>query len=146
MISIQVSSNSIQVAMEMKKFAQATRMNIRRSLQESVAIIKDNTKAGMREAKSGVAKPKSSLRYRASPIRRSAIGEGLARDKGDAEKLLASNVNANSTAQVGFKNNQRGLNYVKYWEEKGRPTLASGVNKSLNNIQSIFNKNLQPKI
>ena len=57
----------------------------------------------MREPKSGAFKPKSSLRFKASPIRRSAVGQGLARDTGRAESRIASTRPQNNTIDVGFK-------------------------------------------
>jgi len=67
--------------------------------------------------------------------RRSASGQSLAKDSGAA----LSNVNYEISAKkvvVGIKKFRD--NYVAYWEEKDRPTIANALAKSMDKIDSIF--------
>lgn len=131
--ALQVELNAVQLKMKRE---------IRKSLYESAKVVKDNIKTVMREPKSGAFKPKSSLRFKASPIRRSAVGQGLARDTGRAESRIASTSPQNNSISIGFKK-ENSFDYVKYWEFNGRPTLSISGGRSLRDIKSIFERNLK---
>lgn len=131
--ALQVELNAVQLKMKRE---------IRKSLYESAKVVKDNIKTVMREPKSGAFKPKSSLRFKASPIRRSAIGQGLARETGHAESRIASTNPQHNSISVGFKK-ENSFDYVKYWEFNGRPTLSISGGRSLRDIKSIFERNLK---
>ena len=122
-----------------------TKSNLSRAMTESAKLVKDNIKAELRDPnKTGTAKPKS--RRRASPARRSAAGESLARDTGASERLISSDKTSDTSVKVGFKENPFGFDYVAYQElENNRPTMQKAVEKSLKGIENIFDKNLKPK-
>jgi hypothetical protein len=141
MTHIIVSGNFNQLIVQVNKLKNQARSDIRKSLLESANLIKKDLKTIMREPKEGVLKPPS-LRNRLSPIRRSAIGEGLARDTGNAEKLIANMHIKNNSIDVGFKAPYL-FNYIKYWEEHGRPTLGIAAQRNVENIRDIFQRNLK---
>ena len=143
MIKVNVSGNFRRLAVKIENIKNQTRASLKRSLIESGKLVQDNVKVVMRESKNGVLKPKRLQRI-GSPIRRSARGEGLARDTGYAEKLLKTKLISSSVAEVGFKVNPSGFDYVKYWENKGRPTLGTAAEYSMHDIRKIFQKNLKP--
>ena len=119
--------------------------DISRSLTESANTVKKNIKAELRSPnKTGDLK--TSRRFRASPGRRSASGESLARDTGRSEKLITSSKTSGSKVEVGFAENPNGYNYVAAQEESNnRPTMELAIKKSIPTIQKIFETNLKPK-
>ncbi len=119
--------------------------DINLSLKEAGTLVKSNIKAELRSPnKTGATKP--SRRFRASPRRRSAPGESLARDTGASERLISSEKTGNSKMEVGFKENPYGFDYIAYQElERNRPTVQFAVEKSFDEIQNIFERNLTPK-
>lgn len=141
-MSVVITGNFRDLKIKIENIQSRMKQDIRRSLYQSAKVVKTNIKTIMREPKSGVLKPKSSLRFRASPIRRSAVGEGLARETGRAEKRIANSNIKNNTIEVGFKK-QNDFDYVKYWEFNGRPTLSIAGGRSLKDIKSIFERNLK---
>ena len=101
---------------------------------------KEDIKKELRSPKSGVAKSKRALRYKASPARRSAKGESLARDTGASEKLIASSKEGDKL-KIGFLENPYGMNYVAYHEEENRrPTIKKSRERTLPKIVSIMNE------
>ena len=141
MTHIVINGNFSQLVAQIDKLKSQARRDIRKSLTESVNLIKKDLKAIMREPKSGVLKP-ARLRRSASPIRRSAIGEALARESGYAEKLISSTNPKNNSIEVGFKAPYL-FNYIKYWEDHGRPTLGITASRNHMNIYYIFQRNLK---
>ena len=142
MTSIVITGNFRALQVELNNLQLKMKREIRKSLYESAKIVKANIKTVMREPKSGAFKPKSSLRFKASPIRRSIVGEGLARDTGRAESRIANTNPQNNSIEVGFKK-ENSFDYVKYWEFNGRPTLSISGGRSLRDIKSIFERNLK---
>lgn len=129
-----------------------TKSGLRKTLNESALVIKQQLKAELRSKKSGAIKKYQSQRrrYSASPQLRSRAGESLARDTGQSEKKIKSNING-SKLTVGFLNFGNEFNYVSYWEKevgesKKRPTLLIAKNKSLSKIQEIYRKNLKSEL
>jgi hypothetical protein len=138
-----ITINHIQISRQIDRDLKKLEAGIKRTLKQTVSVIKENAKSVMREEKSGVLKSASLRRYRASPIRRSAIGEALARETGASEKLITGNINGNNTAEVGFANNPNGFDYVRFWEDRGRPTLQKAVDKSKDKIKQIITNNIR---
>lgn len=135
---------SVNKPLLLKDIMGNTRANINRSLRMSGKLVKFNIKKELRSPnKTGV--EKKNIRSRVSPLRRSAIGESLARDTGASERLIASNLQGESLI-VGFKPNPFGFDYVAFHEEENnRPTMKKAVENSLRGIDYIFDKNLKPK-
>lgn len=114
------------------------------AFKETADLIKSNIKAELRSSNKTGAQ-KRSTRFRASPSRRSAAGESLARDTGASELLIDSDISSN-TMEVGFKKNPKGFDYVAYQEDHNhRPTMELAIKKSLAEIERIFERNLTPK-
>lgn len=142
MSSVVITGNFRALQVELNNLQLKMKREVRRSLIDSAKVVKSNIKTVMREPKSGVLKPKSSLRFQASPIRRSAVGQGLARETGRAESRIANTNPQNNTIDVGFKR-ENSFDYVRYWEFNGRPTLSISGGRSLRDIKSIFERNLK---
>ena len=128
---MQFNIGGLNFPKSLEKYAQTMKTMFFSDLQIEM---KKEVKAEMRSPKTGRLKPQSRIRrYPASPPRRSAPGEGLARDTGALERLIASNrVNGNK-AVVGFLKNKNGFNYARYWEFeaiKKRPTLFNAYRQS----------------
>lgn len=121
-------------------------LRIKRSkaFSQIAPIAKQDIKTELRSPKSGIRKPKARIaRYRASPARRSAAGESLARDTGRSEKLIAAQKNIDSLS-IGFLESPDGDNYVSNWELDGdRPTIADSRTRSLEKINSIINRHFK---
>jgi hypothetical protein len=104
---------------------------------------KEDIKKELRSPKRGIAKSRRALRYKASPARRSARGESLARDTGASENLISSSKEG-SILKIGFLENPYGMNYVAYHEEENRrPTIKKSRQKTLPKIISIMNENFK---
>jgi len=112
------------------------------ALREISPIGKQDIKSELR-SKNKLGKLKSKkrqARYPASPARRSAEGQSLARDTGASERLITSNV-IGSKLNIGFAKNTKDKNgdYVLekelYWE---RPTVEISMNKTLRKVESIM--------
>ena len=110
------------------------------ALREISPIGKQDIKSELRsKKKTGVKKsPRRLAKYPASPARRSARGESLARDTGSSEKLITSDV-IGSQLNIGFAKNGKD-NYVAenelYYD---RPTVEKSMNKTLRKVESIMN-------
>jgi len=142
MTSIRITGNFRALQVEIDNLNQKMQREIRKSLYESAKVVKENLKTVMREPKSGILKPAATRKYTKSPIRRSAIGEGIARETGNAERRIANTTPQNNSIDVGFKTPST-FDYVKYWELNGRPTLAISAQRSIGDIQKIFERNLK---
>jgi len=142
-MKINIKSNHTQIASQIKRDMHKLDAGIKRALKQTVSVIKENTKNIMREEKTGVEKPLALRRFRASPIRRSAIGEALARDTGASERLITGNVNGNGTAEVGFAENPWGFDYIAFHEDNKRPTLKKAGQKSKDKIKQIVENNIR---
>lgn len=110
------------------------------ALREISPIGKQDIKSELRSKKK-TGREKSKKRqamYPASPARRSARGESLARDTGASEKLITSDV-IGSQLNIGFAKNGKD-NYVAenelYYD---RPTVEKSMNKTLRKVESIMN-------
>ena len=112
--------------------------------REIAPIAKADIKTELRSPKTGASKSaRRTARYSASPARRSASGESLARDTGRSEKLITTSKEANKL-DVGFLENPWGLNYVAYnEEERNRPTIKHSYNKTLPKIIAAVNRNFK---
>ena len=121
-----------------------TKANLNKSMNEAADLVKKNIKAELRSPnKTGSIATGSNKRFSA---RRSARGESLARDTGASEQLIASDKQSDTSIVVGFKENPFGSNYIAYQElSNNRPTMQKAIEKSLQGIENIFDKNLKPK-
>lgn len=121
-------------------------VKIRRSqaFREIARQGKIDIKTELRSKKSG--NPKSARRisrYRASPVRRSASGESLARDTGASEKLISSSQQGD-ILKVGFLANPIGWNYVAEQEESNnRPTIKKSMGRTLPKVIAAMNRNFK---
>lgn len=113
-----------------------------KSFREISKIAKDDIKTELRSPKTGRVKPIAlTSRYKASPIRRSARGESLARETGASERLITTQRGV-GVLRVGFKNNPSGDNYVLVHELRNyRPTVRNSMNKTLPKFVKIMQKN-----
>ena len=102
MTAIKISGNFQALTLQIQGLQNFTRQSINKSLIESANIIKQGLKAEMQKPKTGVLKPKSRIR-RGSPLRRSALGEGIANDTGYAMSLIASTNVSGNKIYAGFK-------------------------------------------
>lgn len=141
-MTVIIKGNFRSLSVELNNLQLKMKRELRKSLIESAKVVKSNIKTVMREPKHGVFKSKASLRFKASPIRRSALYEGLARDTGRAESRIANTPPQNNSIDVGFKK-ENSFDYVKYWEFNGRPTLSISSGRSLKDIKNIFQRNLK---
>lgn len=121
------------------------KQQVQKSLQESVILVEKNIKKELNSPnKTGTLNTRRKS-VGGSIRRRSASGESLSKDTGASEKLISFDVHG-SYAEVGFKTNPKGYNYVDFQErERNRPTMQLAINKSLAQIERIFEKNLTPK-
>lgn len=127
MIKVGISGLNINISGNFKN-------NIQKSLRESAEAVKDSIKQEMNGAKSGKLNRKTGRR-------RSAAGESLAKDTGDALTRLTSISSGFNSIDVGF---ERGDNeYMKEWENSNRPTLKKAAEASISKIEAIFRKNLR---
>ena len=116
--------------------------DISRSLAESGSIVKTSL---VQELKA-VTKKKKGVENKRNRYggRRSAPGQSLANDTGRTLELIESSKEGNRV-EVGVRDNNEGMNYFAYWEERGRPTMDIAIKKSRTKIEKIFEKNLTPK-
>ena len=116
--------------------------DISRSLIQSGVVVKTSLVQELKAAtskKRGVENKRN--RYGG---RRSAPGQSLANDTGRTLELIESSKTSNQI-EVGVRDNNQGMNYFAYWEERGRPTMELAIKKSIPKIEKIFEKNLTPK-
>jgi regulator of replication initiation timing len=142
-MKLNITINHIQISRQIDRDLKKLEAKIKRTLKQTVSVIKENAKSVMREEKTGVLKSASLRRYRASPIRRSAIREALARETGASEKLITGNINGNNTAEVGFAENPWGFDYIAFHEDNKRPTLKKAGQKSKDKIKQIVTNNIR---
>lgn len=115
------------------------RSGIRHSLRDSGKLMakaiadefKDPKKSGVRNKRNQYAG------------KRSALGQSLAKDSGEALSNLNYSIK-NDRVVIGIAEFEN--NYVKYHEENGRPTIAIAYNKNKSKIESIFRRNISNKI
>jgi hypothetical protein len=122
------------------------KVKLKKTLRESCVVVKNNLKKELRAGdKVGVLKSLAyQRRYPASPIRRSAIGQSLARDTGRSERNISFDVE-NSSAKVGFLSFED--DYIAKWEfssKQKRNTMSNAIDKSLESIKRKFETNLKP--
>lgn len=146
---MRISFDEYQVNQVFSQIKFITKSKIRKTLNESALVVKNNLKKELRKAKKGAIKDYQAKRrrYPTSPLRRSKAGESLARDTGNSEKKIKSNITG-SVIDIGFLKFGNEFNYMKYWEfdvseGRKRPTMLITKNKSLAKINSIFRKNLK---
>ena len=143
MTAIKISGNFQALTLQIQGLQNFTRQSINKSLIESANIIKQGLKAEMQKPKTGVLKPKSRIR-RGSPLRRSALGEGIANDTGYAMSLIASTNVSGNKIYAGFKKPYL-FDYIKYWEDHGRPTLANVKFDKTQDVYEAFRRNLKKR-
>jgi hypothetical protein len=143
MTAIKISGNFSALTVQIQGLQNFTRQSINKSLTESANIIKKGLRAEMQKPKTGVLKPKSRMR-RGSPLRRSAIGEGLANDTGYAMSLIANTMASGNKIYVGFKKPYL-FDYIKYWEGNGRPTLSNVKFEKTQEVYEAFCRNLKTR-
>lgn len=123
----------------MKDIDSKNKRNISYGLKKACKTFIAGIKQEMRSPKSGT--PKRRINRWSTANRSMAISEALARDTGNAERKLASEVNG-STAIVGFKFDDN-FNYVRYWEfhapkQQRRYTMKISFQKNKGKITSDF--------
>jgi len=141
---IRININSYKAIIEDIK--NNCKVKLKKTLRESCVVVKNNLKKELRSSdKVGELKPLAyQRRYPASPIRRSAIGQSLARDTGKSERNISYDIE-NSSAKVGFLSFED--DYIAKWEfskNEKRPTMLNAINKSSESIKKKFEINLKP--
>lgn len=112
-----------------------------RAFREIAKIGKADIKKELRSSKTGQFKPEYLIsRYRASPVRRSAAGESLARETGASERLITSQKELDKL-HIGFKNNPSGDNYVYEHETaNNRPTIGKSKRRTNPSVIKVMQK------
>lgn len=93
--------------------------------------------------KTGIINPKNQYAGR-----RSSPFQSLAKDSGQSLANLNYDVSANKVV-IGIKkftNTNGGKNYISYWENNNRPTIANALEKTKTKIYSIVETNLNSRI
>ncbi|MCE2688135.1 MAG: hypothetical protein LW595_06295 [Rickettsiales bacterium] len=143
---MRINVNNISYKHIIEDIKNNCKVKLKKTLRESCLLIKDNLKKELKSKdKIGALKSLAYQRkYPASPIRRSAIGQSLARDTGKSERNISYDIE-NSSAKIGFLSFED--DYIAKWEfskNEKRPTMLNAINKSSESIKKKFEINLKP--